>query len=306
MLSTKTALEAWDRVQIDLGLDANSPAYAFRFSDQNEADRTVIGSVYDLVAPFYKKQVTLVPSTVGAYYVSGASWDVDTSELTATMNRDFASTDVGCLVVLRDGTDIYLGTVEAFVSVTVVQLSGDNLPAADIAALEDVLLAKTAPTSDIASLSSIDMARAGQEVGLNLFTTLTTSTSPVRTKEATIEEIQTFRPADNRNKNLIRFALSGNSLYLAKGSSLASYGTLTLEYPGWPTAVTSDSSLKDVPDGAIYELSILQWEKMIRRRLGIPEPELRSEIQQHISNAYTAFGRSLSFEARKEKLNRLI
>jgi len=305
-LSTKTALEAWDRVQQDLGLSINSPAYPFRFSDQNEADRTVIGSVYDLVAPFYKTQVTLVPSTVGAYYVSGASWDVDLLRLTATMNRDFAASDVGCLVVFRDGNDIYLGTVNAFVSVTVVELAGDNLPAADIAALEYVLLSKTAPTSDIASLSSVDMARAGQEVSLNLFSSLTTSTSAVRTKEATIEEIKTFRASGNQNKNLILFSLSGNNLYLAKGSSLTSYGTLTLEYPGWPTRVTTDASVKDVPDGSIYELCILQWEKMLRRRLGMAEPELTKEIQTHIENAYTAFGRSLTFEARKEKIAKLI
>lgn len=306
-LSTKTAQQAWDRVQEDLGLDINSPAYAFRFSDQNEADRTVIGSVYDLVAPFYKKRVTLVPSTVGAYYVSGASWDVDLLRLTATMNRNFASTDVGCIVVFRDGDDIYMGTVESFVSTTVVELSGDNLPAADIAALEDVILAKTGLTSDTASLSSVDMARAGQEVTLNLFSTLVTGTSAIRTKEATPEEIATFRSADNRNKNMILFALSGNAIYLAKGSSVGStYGTLTLEYPGWPTAVTTDASLKDVPDGSIYELCILQWEKMIRRRLGIPEPDLTKEIQTHIENVYGAFGRSLSFETRKEKIAKLI
>ena len=304
-LSDITVTEAWDRVRSDLKLTQNNPAYPFRFSDLNESIRMIVGLFYDLMASFYEQTTTLVPSTVGAYYVSGASWDVDLNRLTATMNRDFAASDVGCEVMFLDGSSVYLATVSAFVSVTVVELTGDNLPAADIAALEYVLLAKTAPTSDIASLSSIDMMRQGQQVRLKLFSSLITSTSAVRTKPATIEEIKIFRASANQNKNLILFALSGNNLYLAKGSSLTSYGTLTLYYPGMPLDVTADASNLDIPKGTPYELAIMQWEKTLRRRNGMPEPDLTKEIQTHIQNLYRTYGAEISATDEKERINKL-
>lgn len=304
-LSTKTAKEAWDRVQEDLGLNANSPAHAFRISDQNEAIRMIVGLFYDLMASFYESSTTLVPSTTGARLVSGGSWTASTNRLTATMNRDFAASDVGNFIAFTDDSNEYGGVVSAFVSTTVVELSGDNLPTSNLATLTQIILLATSPTSDVASLSSIDMMRSGQQIRMKLFSSLTTSTSAIRTKPATVEEIKVFRASANQNKNVIIFALSGNNLYLAKGSSLSSYGTLTLFYPGMPINVTDDDSEWDIPDGTPYELAIMQWEKILRRRLGMPEPDLTKEIQTHIQNMYATFGGELSAEVQKEKAAKL-
>lgn len=293
----------WGRVEQDLPIDVNSSAYIFRIQDMNEAVRMVIGLFYDLLSTHYRKSYLPNVPTSGAYGVSGMSWVAATKRLTATMNRVFATSDEGSLISFRIGTSIYIATVLTRISDTVVVLDG-TLPAADNT-VDSVLLGATGPVSDSVNLASLDMMRTGQQITVAVSSSLTTATSAVRTKAATIEQLKNFRSSALENKNTIVFALVGSTLNLAKGASLSSYGTLTVFYPGMPVNITADTDSLDIPDGPAYELAVLQLEKVIRGRLGIKQPDLTKEIEGHIRSLYNTFQGEISAEVLKEKLTKL-
>jgi len=285
-----TANEIWLEAFRDVGFDQNSPIVIERFQLVNRAVDKVATEFSGILWPSYMEQATIVTSTSGNFGVSGMSYVTLTSRLTATMNSSFVAADLGKMVVFRDVASVFVGTITVIVSTTVVTLSGNNLPAADIATVNAVQMAGTTITNDQASIAGIDLLRIGGELKFSLQSSLTNYIDAV-----SVHEIRTFRSGSIANVNRIIWAIEGDTILLARGTSLSSYGTLTLHYPRFPTAVVADADLVDIPDGAPLSLAILHLEAIIARRLKVPV-NLRAEMQDQIRNIMQSYGLVVSSE----------
>lgn len=293
-----TADKIWREAVVDIGESAWGVVLPFeRFNLINRAIETVVGQFYDLLAQSYMTEVTPVLSTTGKYYSSGASYDADTDTLTATMNESFASTDVGKVIVFREAANVYLGTILSYTSTTAVVVTGDNLPSADIATVDDVIVVGTTPTSDQISLEDLSIMRAGQQFRLELESTVTEAIV-----YRTTEELRTFRTTAAQNLKTIAVAFSGNILYLKKGTSLSSYGTLTIRYPKLPDQVSAAGDYLDVPDGITMQLVTMYLRTLIYSRLKIVKEDNKGEIENMIRRMYNTFGAEVSAETVEEKV----
>lgn len=287
--------EIWREAFRGVNFPQNDAIYNERFVLINRAVISTIGQFYDLVATSYMTSVTSVPSNDARYYVSGASWDADTNRLTVTMDTDFTATDVGKFVVFHDGTSGYAGTVSEFVSTTVVELEGDNLPSSDIATVDYVIMLATAPGGDTLNLSSLKIMRYGQQVAIDVQSSVTTTLEAV-----TLERLRKFRSSAAGDLKKIVWAFVGDNLYLDKGDSLSSYGTLTIFYPKTPDEVTTDDDYLDVPDGPAIEIVIMKVRALVAERLNI-NIDQSAEMERLIRLMYQTFGAAIDDEAVKQK-----
>lgn len=300
-LSNKTAGYFWREAARDL--DVETPLFAFeKYNLMNRVQELTQGMFADIVAESYIRETTAVLSTTGKYYVSGASWDADTNQLTATMDTVWSSSNLGNLVIFRDGTSVYIGTITAWVSTTVVTLTGDNLPTADIATVSYVMMAGTTISNSQIDISSLKLLRYGTQLNLNLKSTITNQFETLSRSS-----FNAWSSTVPQNRNKIAWTLVGTGLYLKRGSSLSSYGTMTLEYPSLPTAVTGDSDYIDLLDGMMVQIGIISLRSKIQRRLGKPTDETdRSEAKELINALYNSFNQDIKKEFVEQKLESLL
>lgn len=281
----------------------NSKIFAQRFELMNNVQLAIQGQVSDIVAEAYMTDTVPVLSTTGKYYSSGASWDADTSRLTATMDSNFASTDVGNLVIFRYGTGVYLGTIIQRISNTIVKLRGDNLPSVDLATVSDVMMCATGVDGTSAiDISSLKMLRYANQVKLRLESTATKyvlSLDPV--------SFQKFQTGANSNLDKVVWMLQGNSLFVKMGTDLASAGTLKLWYPRLPDNVAADTDYMDLLDGPMIQLGILALKMAIQKRLSDPiNPADIQEAGEKISMLYNAAGNTIKKEEIRSKVEALV
>lgn len=301
-LSQKTAGEFWREAVEDLGDIPVSAPHFSKYLLINRAQEMVQGMFADLVGEAYMRESTPVLSTDGKYYSSGASWDADTNYLTATMSTSWASTDVGNIVIFRDSSSVYVGWVYEWISTTVVKLSGDNLPTADIATVNDVLMAGNTITNGQIDISTLRMLRYGTQLNINLKSTVTNSFETL--SRASFNAWNTTAP---QNRNKIVWTLVGTSLYLKKGSSLSSYGVLVIEYPSLPEEVSLDTDKIDLLDGTMMQIGIATLRAMVQRRLSLPISEADKEATQKlIYQLYTSFNQDINKELVEQKLESLL
>ncbi len=272
--------------------------YVDRLNLMNRHIQMVIGQFYDLVKISYMTPVTPVISSSGRYSTVGGTWVASTNTLTITMNSNFASSDVGNLIVFRVSASVYVATIQSRTSNTVVVLTGDNLPSSN-QTVDYAIMAATTLTSDAISIASLRMARAGQQIGLELESTVTTSI-----RYMTSLEINMWRTSEEGNSNSIAVALSGTTLLLKKGSELSSYGTLTLRYPKVPDSLATEDDYADIPDGVIPEIVIISLRSAIARRLGKKTDE-QPQLEALIRKLYQTFNMEVDAEVLKEKAQAL-
>ena len=294
-----TANEVFLEAFRDVGYDQNSPIIIERFQLVNRAINRVATEFAGILWPSYMEQADLTVSTTGNFGSSGMSFTFATLRLTATMNSSFASTDIGKTVVFRESATVYQGVITTFVSTTVVVLAGNNLPTADIATVDAVIMVGTRITGDSVSISGIDLLRIGGELKFSLASTSTNYIDAV-----SVHEIRTFRSGAIANANRIVWAIEGDTLLLARGDSLSNYGTLTLHYPRFPTAVTLDADLVDIPDGAPLSLAILHLSAIIARRLKIPV-NLGTQMRDQVQNIMRSYGLIISSEEIEKRVSAL-
>ena len=300
-LSDKTAAYFWREAVRDINVDIEPLAFE-KYNLINRTQEMVQGMFADLVGEAYLKETTAVLSTTGKYYVSGASWVASTNSLTATMDTAWASSDVGNLVVFRDGTSVYVGTITSRTSGTVVVLAGDNLPSADIATLEDVLMAATTLTGDSLNISSLRLLRYGTQLNVTIRSTVTDQIETLPR-----ESFPKFNTTSPQNRNKIAWMLVGDTVYLSKGSSLSSYGTITIQYPALPTDVTSDSDYVDLLDGNMLQIGIAMLRAKVQRRLSVPIPdEDKRDVRDLVMMLYNSFGQDVKKELVEQKLESLL
>lgn len=301
-LSQKTAAEFWREAVEDLGDIPVSVQHFSKYLLINRVQELVQGMFADVVAEAYIEETTAVLSTTGKYYVSGASWTASTNSLTATMNTAWSSSDVGNLVVFRNGTSVYVGTIASRTSDTVVVLAGDNLPTSDIGTVNDVMMAATTVSGDSINIGSLRLLRYGNQLNLTIKSTVTNNVETISR-----EAFQKFNASAAQNRNKIVWALYGNTIYLAKGSNLSSYGTLTIAYPSLPTMVSTDSDNISLLDGAMAQIGINVLRAKIQRRLGIPIPETdKNDTRELIKMLYTSYNQDIKKEFIEQKLESLL
>ncbi len=283
--------------------EQNSKIFAQRFELMNNVQAAVQGQVADIVAEAYMTDTVPVLSTTGKYYSSGASWDADTSQLTATMDSNFSSTDVGNLVIFRYGTGIYLGTIIQRISNTVVKLRGDNLPAVDLATVNDVMMSATGIDGASAiDISSLRMLRYTNQVKLRLESTATKYVQPLDPVS-----FQKFQTGAKNNLDKVVWMLQGNSLFVKMGTDIASAGTLKLWYPRIPDDVSSDTDYMDMIDGPMIQIGILALKIAIQKRISEPiSPADIQEAGEKLSMLYNSAGNTIKKEEIKSKVEALV
>jgi hypothetical protein len=147
------------------------------------------------------------------------------------------------------------------------------------------------------SLAGIRLGLSGEQVGLILESTGTTALGPVSE-----EEVSSFRSSAAQNLKRIVWAFSGDYLLLAKGSSLSTYGTLTLRYPRVPCVPTTDTEYVDLPDGLLMEMGLLKLKSLIALRVGErASPETEAQMQGMVKTLYGQLGIQASLEDIKTK-----
>ncbi len=295
-----TYAKFWREAALGKEYDPTNNLHLARFEIINRSVECTANAFYDLMAIVYMTAVTILPDTTGRYYVSGASWDATLNRLTATMNTSFGSGDVGKVIMFRVGALVYIGQVNAFVSTTVVGVTGSNLPTSN-QTVDYVLLAATTPTGNTVYISDLKYMRSGQQIRLEL-----ESTATQFVKNVSSYEVRTFRSSAGENIDRVVWALSGEELLLAKGDNLATYGTFTLRYPRTPINGTAETDFIDLPDGAPIEIALMKTRLIIAELGGPPAPaDTESRMKAYIEVLYKTYGGEITAETVVEKVKAL-
>jgi hypothetical protein len=252
-------------------------------------------------APMSGAYMTAVPISVdasGNYATGSASWTALTKLLTAVMSTNFSANDVGKTVVFRTGTSTYQGVINSFITTTTVTLQGNALPSADIASLDAVIVVNTAITNDILSLGNLAIMRSGDQVKLELESSVTDDVVPM-----TLEELNSMQTGDPRHTQRIAWAYSGEYLWLK--SPLASYGALILRYPRVPDAPASDTDMIDLPDGPATTLGMSILRKMVADRYLAMKFDNTAEIMEGVKAMLQNYGIQATSEDLKKKVESL-
>ena len=276
-------------------------AYAQRFELLNLAQQRVIDQFYALMSHSYMTPVVVVDDTTAKYSTAATStYTLATTLLTVTdQSAAFNANDIGKLVMFRKSTAIYLGVIDAVPTSTTLTLSGFNLPTGDLATIDTVLICATPPTGTYISLTGLSIMRVGGQIKMELESTATNAVEPV-----SLEAYRNFRTTAAQNRNKIVWVLSGDQLLLKKGTSLSSYGTLTLRYPRVPINLTADSDYIDLPDGAATALMVELLKRELLRRFKQLEPNLE-DLALLVKNMYNTFATLVQTEEIEQKTQAL-
>lgn len=297
-----TAGDVWNDAIFDFKEVARQIPDFLRFHIMNRAQNLAQGLVADVVAESYLTDLTPVFDNASKVGVSAMSWTASTRTLTATMSVAFATTDEGKWVDFFDSTALtvgYGGTIQSYVSTTSVIVQGDNLPTSDIAIVSNLNVIATTPSGDALDISAAKILRAGTQDRIKLLSTVTNYT-----KSATDMELQQFYSSAPQNVNVILWNLVGVNIYLKKGSSLSTYGTLTFRYPRLPINVTLDADYLDVLDGSMMQLTICLTKTLIAKRLGV-EADYTQEIISDVQAIYRQFDREVKLQVISKKLENI-
>lgn len=298
---SETAKSLWRKATRDIpNYEQGSALYLERFELMNRAIQYVIPQFADLLAPSYKVKTTAVPSTTGRYSTATGTWVASTNTLTITMDSNFSSSDIEHTVMFRVGTSVYLATIQSRTSNTAVVLHGDNLPTSN-QTVDYAMMASTGVTSDVLSLASLRMFRNGQQDTLEFESSSTTNVEYLKTLA-----FRKWSTTAQQNKNALAFMFAGVNLYMKKGSSTSSYGTIYPWYPKLPDLLAADADGVDVPDGAPMELVIFYLRSLIMIRLGQEVPNDDKDLEVTIKRLYATYGSAkINNETVKQKASAL-
>lgn len=282
----------------------NDAVYNERFILIDRASQVTQALFADVISEAYLEETTAVLSTTGKYGNTTASYNVSTKYLTVTLTgANWSSTDIGNAVMFHDGSSVYFGTIADRISNTVIKLSGDNLPAANIATVTYVLMAATTPTGDVINLASLRMLRYGSKLRLTVLSSATTVVDPV-----TVSTYNKFRASAGQNTNRIIWQTIGDYLYLKKGWNLASYGTLTIQYSRLPLARTLDTDYVDLLDGAMAEIGIIVLKNMLAQRSEVKydKSQDKEDLGKLIGALYNSQKGEITRELKQQKIESIL
>jgi len=301
-----TVKDFFDHATRDLkNFPENNAVYNERFVLVDRASMVAQALFADVVSEAYLDATTAVLSNDGKYGNTTASYASATKYLTVTLTgANWASTDEGNLVMFHDGASVYTTQISQRISNTVVKLSGDNLPATDIASVDYVIMSATSPTGDVINLSSLRVLRYGSKLRLDVSSTATTVVDSI-----TVSAYNKFRNTAQQNLNKIVWMTTGDYLYLKKGWSLGSYGTLTIQYSRLPLQRTADTDYVDLLDGAMAEIGIIILKNIIADRVEgvqVDKDKDKESLNKLITALYRAQGGEIAKELKQQKIESIL
>jgi hypothetical protein len=273
-------------------------AWVQRFELVGLMQYKVVAAFYSVMAAHYMTPVYLQSDTAVNFSSGAASYSSSLRRLTAVMSAPFSPSDVGKIITFRTATEGYVGQVEAYVSATVVGVSGNMLPTVDIASVTDIMLLTTSITNDMISLASLPIMRSGDQVQLHLESSATSDVRAVG-----LPEIQRWQEADPRHSSGIVWCYSGD--YLLLRTALASYGTLRLNYPRSPRWPLVGTDKIDLPDGPVIALGGQMLRKMIDERYVHTGTKYDNELAAGAQQVAQNYGLELTKESLKQKVDAL-
>jgi hypothetical protein len=300
-----TYADFWRSAYVDDAFDPNNAVWFLRHKLMDEAIEFTATLFYDLMGIRYLTDVTIVPDTTGRYSASSTgTFTAATKTVTfVNMNTNFGSGDPGKIMMFRVGALVYVCRVTAFVDADNVTVDGNNLPSTN-QTIDYILLASTPPTGVGSYISTwigdLKIMSVGQQIR-----TFLESSSTVNVDNVDITAVINYRSSADANKNRLVWALSGENILLAKGSSLSTYGTLTLRYPRVPYVWTADTDYIDLPDGAPVNIAILKLKSMVQDRMGRQKTDYSPQLEGLIQTLYRTFGGEASAEVLREKIKAL-
>lgn len=302
-----TVKDFFDHATRDLkNFPENNAVYNERFVLVDRASMVAQALFADVVSEAYLDETTAVLSNTGKYSADTITYTLATKYLTmATVTGgNWSSTDEGNMVVFHDGTSVYVGRIAQRISNLVIKVSGDNLPTGDIASVDYVIMAATAPTGDVINLSSLRVLRYGSKLKLDVASDATTVVDSV-----TVSAYNKFRSTAQQNLNKIIWTTTGDYLNLKKGWSLGSYGTLTLRYSRLPIQVTADTDYVDLLDGAMAEIGIIILKNILADRVEgvqVDKEKDKESLNKLITALYRAQGGEIAKELKQQKIESIL
>ena len=291
-----TVADIWREAVRDLNA-VNTLAFE-KYNLLNRAVQIISGQFYDLLAQSYMTDATINYVTGGKYDAgTGGTYTAATHLVTLNSpSASLTSADIEKLVTFRISTTIYVGKVLSVPSTSTFVFDGDLFPTTSGTIVDNSLsICSTTVLNATISLSSLRIARAGQNIRIDLASSVTNTV-----KAVSQVDLDTFRTGGSNAKTIV-WCLSGDNISLKKGDSLSSYGTMTIHYPRNPYIVAADTDYIDLPDGASMEIAIIYLRGLIRRRLDMPVEDNAAMIQRLIANLYQTFGQEVTFEEVKDK-----
>lgn len=296
-----TYMDLWREIVMGKRYDPNAPQEMTRFKIMNRAIAATADIDYDLVSKFYMTDHTIMPDTVCRFSASGTVGTYTTATRTlicSTLNTNFAAGDVGKTIVFRLAAAAYLGQIYSVTNTTtVILLPSPTIPTVDLASLDDVTVLPTPPTSQTIYIGSLVIKRTGTQVKSHLVSTSTKQVVPVDLKEVT-----SFNSSDIRNLDRIVWTFQGDSIMIAKGDNVATYGTLTLYYPRVPVYNSDDSVLIDLPDGIMTDIAIWKGRQIVAEQNSDTLPDYDSKMMAFVKQLYQAFGAEATAQQIQDKV----
>lgn len=250
----------------DLGLKAGCMAYQERVKIVNRAVELFQSSYLSDVGHAYFQPVSITPATAGKTDTGSVTSGVLTMGAVALAAADAGSN----FVIVISGT-VYAGFISSVTgtyTATVTMLTAPPTSSGTVY----IFPVQTAST---ASLAGQQIARLGN----TLYGYLESTAVPQKSiKYLPYDHFLGFRPNSSMSENTIVYSIDGETMYLAKGKNLSSFGTLTYRYARTPIPVSADTDYIDVPDGAATEAVILKVEEIFAMREHVPAPNINRDL----------------------------
>lgn len=297
---THTAKSIWREAVRDLiGYEGEKQVIDIeRFNVINRAQDQVAGMFYPLIKNQYITEQLVVIDTTGAYSTATGTFALATRTLAIAMNVNFASTDIGKMIVFRVAGAVYVGYIDSVTNTTTVILqNGNSLPVAN-ATVDYAIKIASVPSSDVIDISSLRIKNGSGDPDVVLQSTATRSVYGV-----SLDEYMTFRTTAAQNATKIVFHIADLKIYIKTG--LASYGTLTLYYPRLPALMTADADAIDIPDGVPTTLLISLVKKTVADRLNVKGAFNPADMQSLVYDFWKAYDTSVTLQEIKDKMQAL-
>jgi hypothetical protein len=278
-----------------LGLEDNWDLYRRRASFSNQAVQDVLDQVWPLVEPAYlASEVLAAPGTAKRSTTSTGTWTAATRTLVFTgMSADFGSEDIGKLITIRIGDDLYLGTIESVLDGDTVTVKGASLPEDDDT-VDEVQVLPTTPTGTTVDISSLRILRSAQA---RITLQSTELEAPVHVVSP--DDLIAWRSDDLGTPDIV-FSLEGSTLRFR--TRLDTVGTLTLTFVELPEEMVDDDDPVPLPDGGAITLASMRLQKLLAKEAKIVLPDYAEELKQTLAGLAGAFKAAVTEEELKTKI----
>ncbi len=227
----------------------------------------VVESLSPVIMPDYGKTADITPSSNNQGTYPGTSAIIDVDEIDSTGH----GLAVGDRLVYYTASKIAVGYVETVPdsdTFTVSEAIGDPTNPETVHYVK--LSGSELDTADISSYNIDEIVRINCSVNGDVL--------KLKENDFTIYKNLALKQSG------VYYYRHGNTLYFYRGSSASNWGTVTMFYYGYPTAVSSDSDYIDLRDKYIPLLINVLKAKIYEHLQQIPPESLTNAISAKIAN----------------------